>query len=218
MKREGLFVSFEGNEGAGKTTQSVLLAKKLRADGYEVVVVREPGSTKLGERIRELILSKDSGEMTFETEALLLAAARAQAVGEIYIPALESGAIILADRYVDSSYAYQGYGRELGLAKVKEINEFAISKLMPDLTILLELDFEIGLQRRHKTDKIDRMDMQEKSFYDRTEAGYTELAKLYPKRIKTIDALLSIEEIEAKIYKQVSAVLASRKNNITGTR
>ena len=149
----GIFISFEGCEGAGKSTQATLLYEHLKKSGKKVLHLREPGGTVIGEEIRNIILDKDNINMLANTEALLYAASRAQIIGEIIKPHLEEGYIIVCDRFIDSSYAYQGYGRGLGLETVREINSYAINNIMPNITFYIKLDPEIGLYRNQQEDK-----------------------------------------------------------------
>jgi len=191
-----MFVTFEGLDGSGKTTQIRLLAKRLEPDGREVVVTREPGGTELGERIRELVLH--GGHVTPWAEAALYAASRAQHVEEVIRPALERGAIVLCDRYLDSSVAYQGVARGLGLERVLELNLAAVGGLMPERTFLLILDPSeaVGrLRRQH-----DRLEREGDDFRARADAGYRQLAELFPERIVVLDASLSPDELAERIH------------------
>ncbi len=198
--QKGLFISFEGGEGVGKSTQIKLLAISLEREGFTVRCVREPGGTKIGEAIRTITHDVTNTMMNYRAEALLLAAGRAQVVAEVYQPLLDKKQIVLADRYVDSSYVYQGVGRGLGYDAIKKINDFAINGLMPDITFLLDIDYEEGQRRRHISDKVDRLDLQKKSFYKAVEKGYHEIALLYKKRIVTIDADRDIQAVHNSIY------------------
>ena len=144
---KGCLITFEGGEGSGKSTQIELLYKKLNKIGYEVVLTREPGGTKIGKKIRELLLNSDNKNMDFKTEILLYAADRAQDIKENIKPALKAGKIVLADRYVDSTIIYQGYGRQLDVDRIRKINEWVIRNFWPDLTIILDIEVEKGLKR-----------------------------------------------------------------------
>lgn len=191
-----MFVTFEGIDGSGKSTQAELLGARLVADGYEVVATREPGGTELGERIRDLVLH--GGHVTPWAEALLYAASRAQHVDEVIRPALERGAWVVCDRYVDSSVAYQGVGRELGLDRVLDLNLAAVGGLMPDRTFLLELDVS-DLATRLRDDH-DRLEREAEDFHARVAAGYLELAARYPERIVVFDAAEAPERIAEEVY------------------
>jgi dTMP kinase len=191
-----MFVTFEGLDGSGKTTQAERLAARLEAEGVEVVATREPGGTELGEKVRDLVLH--GGHVSPWAEALLYAAARAQHVEEVIRPALGQGASVVCDRYLDSSVAYQGVGRELGLDRVLELNLTAVGGLLPDRTFLLALDVaEIGtrLDREH-----DRLERESDEFHARTAAGYRELAERFPERIVVLDATRPADELAEEVY------------------
>jgi dTMP kinase len=193
---EPMFISFEGLDGSGKSTQAELLRSRLDADGVEVISTREPGGTELGEKIRDLVLH--GGDVTPWAEALLYAAARAQHVDVVIRPALERDAWVICDRYVDSSVAYQGVGRDLGLDRVLDLNLAAVGGLLPDRTFLLALDVtEIGsrLDREH-----DRLERESEAFHARAEAGYRELAARFPERIAVLDAKRPPDELAEEVY------------------
>lgn len=205
--KSGLFISFEGGEGSGKSTQIKLLVQDLEREGFLVRGVREPGGTKIGEAIRKITHDPTNTMLDLRAEALLFAASRAQIVAEIYQPLLEKEWIIVADRYVDSSYVYQGIARRLGFEEIKLINDVATGKLMPDITFLLDLPHETGHKRRHSTTKLDRMDLQKKSFYEAVHRGYHEIAQKYRSRIKVVDATQDIETIHQEIKQQIHQLL-----------
>ena len=191
-----MFITFEGLDGSGKSTQAELLRSRLEADGLEVISTREPGGTELGEKIRELVLH--GGDVTPWAEALLYAAARAQHVEIVIRPALERGASVICDRYLDSSVAYQGVGRELGLDRVLDLNLAAVGGLLPDRTFLLALDVaEIGsrLDREH-----DRLERESEAFHARAAAGYSELAVRFPERIVVLDAKRPADDLAEEVY------------------
>jgi dTMP kinase len=193
---EPMFITFEGLDGSGKSTQAELLRVRLEADGAEVISTREPGGTELGERIRDLVLH--GGDVTPWAEALLYAAARAQHVDVVIRPALERGASVVCDRYLDSSVAYQGVGRELGLDRVLDLNLAAVGGLLPDRTFLLALDAtEIcgRLDREH-----DRLERESEDFHARAAEGYRELAARFPERIVVLDATLPSDELAEEVY------------------
>lgn len=196
---KGLFITIEGPDGAGKSTQIIFVREFLEEKGYEVLLTREPGGTIIGEKIRDLILDKDHQEMSDVTEALLYAASRAQHVAELIIPAINGGKVVLCDRFVDSSIAYQGKGRGLGLESIRDINDFATIGLKPDLTIFLDIDPEIGLKRIKATKELDRLEQEKLDFHRKVYEGYMELINMYPERIKVISANQSIEEISKEI-------------------
>jgi len=191
-----MFVSFEGLDGSGKSTQAERLAARLEAEGIEVVATREPGGTELGERVRDLVLH--GGHVNPWAEALLYAAARAQHVEEVIRPALGRGASVVCDRYLDSSVAYQGVGRELGLDRVLELNLAAVGGLLPDRTFLLTLDVaEIGSRLPPEHDRLER---EPDEFHARAAAGYRELAARFPDRIVVLDATRPADELTEEVY------------------
>lgn len=202
---KGLFISIEGPDGSGKSTQIENIKQFFCDKGIDIVFTREPGGTAIGERIREIILDKNCSEMDYMTEAMLYAAARSQHVAQVIRPSLEEGKIVICDRFVDSSIAYQGYGRKLGDA-VAIINDFAIGKCLPDVTFLMKLDPRIG-RRRIDADKQDRLEREQDDFHIAVFEGYLELEKKYKDRIVGIDASRSIEEIKVDIYKKLEELL-----------
>jgi dTMP kinase len=191
-----MFVTFEGIDGSGKSTQAALLSARLEREGHEVVTTREPGGTELGERIRDLLLH--GGHVTPWAEALLYAASRAQHVDELVRPALERGAWVVCDRYVDSSVAYQGAGRELGLDRILDLNLAAVGGLMPDRTFLLELDVS-QLAARLGGDH-DRLEREAEHFHARVAEGYRTLAARDPERIVVLDASRAPEALAEEVY------------------
>ena len=191
-----MFVTFEGLDGSGKTTQAERLAARLATEGIEVVSTREPGGTELGEKVRDLVLH--GGHVSPWAEALLYAAARAQHVEEVIRPALGQEASVVCDRYIDSSVAYQGVGRELGLDRVLELNLAVVGGLLPDRTFLLALDVaEIGSRLRREHDRLER---ESDAFHARAAAGYRELADRFPERIVVLDAARPPDELAEEVY------------------
>lgn len=201
----GLFISIEGPDGSGKSTQIKKIKEYLNAKGYETVLTREPGGTVISEKIREVILDKSHTEMASMTEALLYAASRAQHVAEVIKPSLEDGKIVICDRFVDSSIAYQGCGRNLGEA-VEIINRFAVDGCMPDITFLFKLPPSEG-KKRIKEDEQDRIEKETLDFHNRVYESYLNLEKRFPDRIQGIDATKTIEEVSAQIIMCIEAVL-----------
>jgi len=201
----GLFITFEGPDGSGKTTQIEKLRSFIEKKGYDAVLTREPGGTAISEKIREIILDKNNIEMDYMTEALLYAASRAQHVAQVIKPALESGRAVICDRFMDSSIVYQGYGRKLGDC-VRIINEFAVSGCLPDITFLLKVDPEIG-KGRIKADEQDRLEMEKLDYHRAVYKAYEELEQQYPERIIAIKADRSIDEISDEIQKHIDAIL-----------
>ncbi len=202
----GCFITFEGTDASGKSTQIDLLRNYLDEKDIPVLWVREPGGTDIGEKIRNIILDKSSKMMTPVTEALLYAAARAQLVEQVIRPTLESGGIVISDRFLDSSIAYQKYARSLGDI-VDVINAPAVSDIKPDLTIFLKVSPKIMRERR-SAEKEDRMDAETLDFHEKVFEGYLEIAKHEPKRFRTIDGSGSIEEIHLQIRKLVDSILS----------
>ncbi|MBQ8913686.1 MAG: dTMP kinase [Lachnospiraceae bacterium] len=203
----GIFISMEGPDGSGKSTQLELLKNYFSEKGYEIVITREPGGTKISEAVREIILNKDFTEMSYMTEALLYASARAQLVSEVIKPALEEGKAVISDRFVDSSAVYQGMARGLGVENVYKINEFALQGIMPELTIHLDLPAEVGISRKNDQKELDRMELEAIDFHEKVAEGYRKLAALSPERIYTIDATQSIEDIHRQIVKKLETIL-----------
>lgn len=206
----GKLISFEGSEGSGKSTQIARLAKQLARQKYDVVTVREPGGTEIGEQIRNIIVHNSKGdEMCAETELLLFAAARAQLVRESIAPALLKGTTVLSDRFLDSSTVYQGIGRNLAADPVNQINRFAIGNVMPDLTIVLDVPTKVSLTRirQRASDVPDRMERENIDFYEKIRAGYLVLAKGMPDRIVVVDGTLKEDVIARKILAAVRKVL-----------
>lgn len=205
-KTKGLFITFEGVEGSGKSTQIDLLVEFLSEKGYEVVSTREPGGTAIGDKIRKIVLNPDFTEMDFKAEALLYAANRAQHVAEVIAPALAQGKIIISDRYTDSSLAYQSFGRGLDQKKVENISEWATGGLEPDLTILLDIPADKGLKRTSRS-LADRIEQENIDFHDRVSKGFLKLAKKFPKRFKVIDATKDVDQIHQEVVKLVQKLL-----------
>ena len=201
----GYFISFEGVDGSGKSTQISKLKEYLEASGYEVVLSREPGGTDIGEQIRSVILDPNNQGMTAVTEALLYAASRAQHVHDVIAPAVEAGKVVICDRFVDSSIAYQQYGRKLGEC-VRIINGYAIDGCMPDLTFLLKVKPAVGGTRIGSREK-DRIELEDKSFHEAVYQGYESLQEEFSERIVGIDAARSVDEIFAEIKEYMDRLL-----------
>ncbi len=199
-KDKGLFISFEGIEGTGKTTQSRLLFERLISHGFDVLLTNEPGGTVIGERIREILLKIDHREMSHITELLLYNAARAQHLYEKILPALNQNKIVITDRFSDSTMAYQGYGRGIDLNLLHTLDSIATGGKKPDITILFDLDVETGLRRNQDINKIDRLELEDIDFHKRVRDGYLEIARREPSRIKIIDASEPVSVISEKIW------------------
>ena len=194
-----MFITFEGPEGSGKSTQLPQLAQFLEEKGLSVVRTREPGGTKIGDQIREVLVRMDNTELHPRTEILLFLAARAQLVEELIIPSLQQGKIILCDRYGDSTLAYQGYGHGLDLETLRAMLQFATGGLKPDLTILLDVDVLTGLKRKKIKEEWNRLDAFELSFHERVRAGYKILAEQEPERWKIVDATQDPDQVQMEI-------------------
>ena len=205
---KGYFISFEGPDGAGKSTQIEFLRQYLEERGLEYVITREPGGTRISEKIRDLLLDKENGDITARTEALLYSASRAQLVEKVIQPAINDGKIVLCDRYFDSSIAYQGFGRDLG-PKVAEINKFAVNDLEPDLTFLLMIDPE-DVAERLDPEGLDRLESEDMEFKKKVLEGFESVAEEYRFRVRVIDATLPKEEIRDKVIKEVEWHLKKR--------
>ncbi len=204
-----LFITFEGGEGSGKSTVLRWLDEKLRSEGYETVLTREPGGTPIAEQIRNVILDKGNTAMDGRTEALLYAASRRQHLVEKVWPAITAGKLVLCDRYLDSSLAYQGGARGLGVDEVLSINLFATEGTFPDLTLLFDIEPEKGLARiaANKGREVNRLDLEKLDFHHSVRANFLALAKRYPDRFVVIDASKTLPEVEEAAYQAIKARL-----------
>ncbi len=206
---KGRLITFEGPEGAGKSTQAAMLIAKLEARGIEVVYTREPGGTKLGEAIRGVLQYNAAGEdPCAESEVLLFEASRAQLVRNVIRPALDRGAWVLCDRFADSTTAYQGFGRGFSVELMETINRFAIGDAVPDMTILLDVNVSLGMQRCAKRQigkkiQYDRIESEALEFHEKVRQGYLELARRFPERFRKVDAMRHAEPIGEDIWKLV---------------
>lgn len=210
-ERKGLFVVFEGGDGAGKSSQIPELAAWLTSLGHDVLATREPGGTEIGENIRPLILEQGHGDVDARTEALLYAAARAAHVEQVILPRLRDGGSVVCDRFVDSSAAYQSAGRELSKEEVLAVNSFATQGLVPDLTVLLDISPEEGRARRSASRPgEDRIESEPDGFHARTRQAFLDLAAASPERYEVIDARLSKREVQERVQARVAALLEER--------
>jgi dTMP kinase len=222
MTKEGLFITFEGTEGAGKSTQIKFVAERLTELGRSILSLREPGGTPLGEEIRHLLKHSHAGaKMCPEAELLLMNASRAQLVREVIQPALKRGDIVLCDRFFDSTVAYQGFGRGLDQAQIERINEFAVCGTRPDLTLLLRVPIEVSEARRASRQPgsgamADRFEDSDRGFFERVEKGYDALAATGGARVRVVDATQKIETVAAEIWKWVEQLVT--KPNVEGER
>ncbi len=204
---EGLFITFEGGEGSGKTTIINKLVPLLEEKGISVLTSREPGGVRIAEEIRNIILNPDNKEMCYETEALLFAASRMQHLKEKVIPALNDGKIVICDRYLDSSLVYQGYCRGLGFEKVMSANAFAC-EYMPNVTFFIDVTPEVGLSRlKGRNTKIDRLDKESLDFHQRVYDGYLKLCDMYPNRVIRIDGNRDVDSIVSDILERINKIM-----------
>ena len=208
--KKGLFIVFEGGEGTGKTTAIESVYDWIREKGLDCIKTREPGGIKISEEIRQVILDKENVKMDGRTEALLYAAARRQHLVEKVIPALESGYIVLCDRFIDSSLAYQGYARGLGIDEVMSINEFAIGEYMPDISILFDLDPKIGLERINSNNQreVNRLDLEKLDFHEKVREGYNIVYNSNKDRIVKINA----EKTKEEVFKDIQNIILEKLN------
>ncbi|MBW7955834.1 dTMP kinase [Patescibacteria group bacterium] len=208
MAKKGILISFEGGEGGGKSTQIVRIRERLTKAGYDVIAVREPGGTAVGEQIREVVLSSKNTGISFTTEVLLFQAARAQIYREIVLPSLKAGKVVLMDRTRDSSVAYQGVVRKFGKDLIEQLNNMSTQNTYPDLTFLLDVPEELGLERRAKAGGMDRLDMEAKNFHTQVRRAYLDLAaEDTTGRWVIIDARQSLDDVENDIWQQIQKKL-----------
>lgn len=207
-----MFITLEGPEGSGKSSQLPELAEFLHKQGYDVLTTREPGGTPIGDQIRQILMRMDNQELHPRTEILLFLASRAQLVEQVIKPALQAGKVVLCDRYGDSTLAYQGYGHGLDLATLRTMLDFATDKLKPDLTLLLDVDIEAGLQRKRKEDEWNRLDAYELAFHQRVRQGYHELCRLEPERWRIIDAMQPKEAVQIALQQAVMQFIKEKVN------
>lgn len=204
-----LFITFEGPDGSGKTTQARMLAEYLQMRGMEVLHTREPGGTAISEQIREVILSTRNQSIQHETEALLFSAARAQIVAELIRPALAAGKIVVCDRYADSTMAYQGYGLGLDLEALRAITRFATGGLVPDMTFYIDVPAAIGLTRRQRGET-NRLDQKDLAYHARVREGFLKMAKEEPRRWIVVDGTQPVDQVQQEIRKKLEAKLEGR--------
>lgn len=206
---KGLFITFEGPEGAGKTTILSMIVEELQREGVKVLQTREPGGIEIAEQIRRVILDKSNTAMDARTEALLYAAARRQHLVEKVKPALEEGFIVLCDRFIDSSLAYQGFARRLGIDEVYSINSFAIEGMMPQLTLYFDISPELGLERISKNDEreVNRLDLENLPFHESVREGYLQLLKRFPERMTLINAAQEMDVVYEDAYQKIKSLI-----------
>lgn len=203
---KGSFITFEGCEGVGKTTQVEKLRRYLEETGQRALFLREPGGTVISEKIREMLLSKENDRMNGKCEALLYSAARAQLLGEVVVPALEEGVTVICDRFTDSTFAYQGAARGLGIDFIDELNRLTCGDVTPDLTVFLDMPPKKAFARKGGADKNDRLESQSIEFHEKVYAGYKEVAARYPERFVCVDASADAESV----WKEVIALIRKK--------
>jgi len=208
-----MFITLEGPEGSGKSSQLPDLAEFLRGQGWDVLTTREPGGTPIGDQIRQILMRLDNQELHPRTEILLFLASRAQLVEQVIKPALREGKLVLCDRFGDSTLAYQGYGHGLDLGTLRTMLDFATDKLKPDLTLLLDVDVETGLQRKRKEDEWNRLDAYALAFHQRVREGYHELCRQEPERWRVIDAMQPKEAVQLALRQAVMQFLQEKIND-----
>ena len=206
---KGLFITLEGGDGAGKSTQIRNISRFFEEKGLVVRHTREPGGTPISEKLREILLDNHNTEMSAVTEMLIYAASRAQHVREVVVPALERGEIVICDRFVDSSIAYQAYGRGLGVM-VAEVNSHATGGLVPDITFWMDIDPQAGKDRASKAGELDRLELEKMDFHYRVYEGYRSIAEADPARVKRIDASATVDEIRERIYSYLRELCTER--------
>lgn len=207
----GRFITIEGGEGVGKTTNLALVERLIREAGKDLVRTREPGGTPLAERIRELLLDPAHAGMADDCELLLVFAARAEHLARLIRPALEAGQWVLCDRFTDATYAYQGYGRGLSLDRIAELERMVQGDLRPDLTLLLDVPVETGLARASARGELDRFEQEQQAFFERVREGYLARAAAEPDRFRVIDASQPLEIVQAHIREQVAAFILEQE-------
>lgn len=206
----GFFITFEGIDGCGKSTQTKFLKEKLENIGLDVVVTREPGGCPISEKIREILLDKENSSMNCYTEALLYAAARTQHVNEVIVPALEAGKIVICDRFIDSSIAYQGIAREIGVENIMDINRFALQNCMPDATIFLYYNPEDSFKRMDSRTEHDRLESENGEFFKKVFSGFCQAASIFSDRTIVVNPSGTKYETSELIFKQITGLLEKR--------
>jgi dTMP kinase len=200
---KGRFITVEGTEGVGKSTNIMLLKERIESAGIELVLTREPGGTVLAEKIRDLVLTPTPEAIAVDAELLLIFAARAQHIQNVIAPAIQRGAWVLSDRFTDATYAYQGHGRGIDLERIAQLEQFVQADLRPDLTLLLDAPVEIGLARASARGELDRIELEKQSFFEKVRFGYHQQMKKEPKRFALIDAAKSLQEVKVQVEKVI---------------
>ncbi len=203
----GRFITLEGSEGSGKSTNLAFIHQQLQAAGLDVILTREPGGTPLSEQIRELLLDHRNSTMHSDTELLLMFAARAQHINEVILPALERGQWVLCDRFTDATYAYQGAGRGIEMARIAQLEQWVQGDLRPDLTFFLDLPVSVGLARASERAELDRFEREQIDFFERVRQGYLAQAARHPRRYRLVDASQPLEQVQAQLAAQLTTYL-----------
>lgn len=206
----GRFITLEGSEGSGKSTNLAFIHQQLQAAGLDVILTREPGGTPLSEQIRELLLDHRNSAMHSDTELLLMFAARAQHINEVILPALERGQWVLCDRFTDATYAYQGAGRGIDVARIAQLEQWVQGELRPDLTFFLDLPVSVGLARASERAELDRFEREQIDFFERVRHGYLAQVERHPKRYRLVDASQPLEQVQAQLAGQISDYLQAQ--------
>jgi len=204
--KKGKFITIDGIEGAGKSTQIAFICDYLQRKGLDVVKTREPGGTELGKKIRKLLLGRDTGDMHSDTELLLMFSDRNEHIHRKIKPALNAGKWVVSDRFTDASFAYQGGGRELDIGRISELESWVHGEFQPDLTIILDIETHLGMQRIEARAEKDRIEQEDWDFFERVRKSFVDRSTKYPERIKLIDAACSIEEVQQKIKSLLEAI------------
>ena len=203
----GLFITLEGIEGSGKSTQLAYVVEHLKKKNKDVVCTREPGGTMVGEKIRNILLDKNLPSMNIETELMLMCAARVEHVKSVIEPALNQGKYVVCDRFFDATYAYQGFGRGINIDRIDELREFSIGNLQPDMTLLLDVTLDVSVSRVDARGERDRFENEKLAFYEKIRSGYLEMAKKQPARVKIIDATKSISDVQSSIKQYIDNLI-----------
>ncbi len=205
---KGLFITLEGPDGSGKTTILKMVEEELGNRGLDLVLTREPGGTKIGEKIRNIILDKENIDLGDETEALLYAASRAQHISELIEPTINRGGLVISDRFLLSSLAYQGVGRDLGIERVKMVNDFGLRNISPDLILFFHIDPEETLRRKTENNAGDRLELEGNNFHRKVYNGYKKLIKMYPENVVIVDATRPVEEVFKFVMEEIDKLLS----------
>lgn len=203
----GLFITLEGPEGGGKTTNREFLAQRLRDAGHEVVLTREPGGTPLAEKIRNLLLAEHDEPVAVDTELLLMFAARAQHINQLILPALEAGKVVLCDRFTDATYAYQGGGRGISTSRIAVLEDFVQGALRPDLTLLFDLPVEAGMARARQRGALDRFEQEQQAFFEAVRQNYLQRAAAEPQRFCMVDAGQPLAQVQQQLLPALAVIL-----------